>query len=76
VKNTGSRDLQVSAFVVLVDGKASADWDATVEGSAASSLKPGQLATITVNDLAVASGDHRAVVVADSGYAATLDFAV
>jgi archaellum component FlaG (FlaF/FlaG flagellin family) len=76
VKNTGSRDLTVASFVILVDGEASADWDATVGGSPATALKPAQLATITVNDLAVAAGAHRAVVVADSGYAATLEFQV
>jgi archaellum component FlaG (FlaF/FlaG flagellin family) len=75
-KNTGSRDLLLSSFVILVDGQASADWDATVGGAAATALKPGQLATLTVNDLAVAAGDHRAVVIADSGSSATLEFTV
>jgi archaellum component FlaG (FlaF/FlaG flagellin family) len=75
-KNTGSRDLQLSAFVILLDGAASADWDATVGGAAATAVKPGQLATLTVNDLPVAAGDHHVVVIADSGYAATLDFTV
>ncbi|MEA3143764.1 MAG: archaeal flagellar protein FlaG [Thermoplasmata archaeon] len=76
VKNTGSRALTLDTFVILVDGVASADWAATVGGVAALGLKPGQLATLTVNDLAVPAGDHRAVVVADAGASAALDFQV
>src|SRR5882672_8462357 len=71
VKNTGSSDLQLPSLAVLVDGKASANWDATVGGAPATHLKPGQLATLAVNDLAVPAGDHHAVIVIGPGATAT-----
>lgn len=76
VKNTGSRDLTLASFTILIDGEASGDWDATVGGAAATALRPGQLAALTVNDLAPAAGDHTATVVPDRGAAAILEFQV
>ncbi|MFO1536178.1 MAG: CARDB domain-containing protein [Thermoplasmatota archaeon] len=76
VKNTGSCTLTLTSFAILVDGQASEDWDATVGGAPATALRPGQLAALTVNDIAPAAGDHTATVVPDRGTSAILEFQV
>lgn len=75
VKNTGTTELVLAPFVVLVDGVASGDWDVTVDGAAAEVLGVGGLATITVNDISPGAGDHRVVVIPDRGGRAALEFA-
>ncbi|MHB1262507.1 MAG: CARDB domain-containing protein [Thermoplasmatota archaeon] len=76
VKNTGGRDLASATLAVLVDGVASDDWQVTVGGAAATTIRPGQLAAITVNDVTLAAGDHHATIIDDAGRSADLDFTV
>lgn len=76
VKNTGTRDQVLARFAILVDGQASSSWTATVGGAPAEAIRPGELATITVADVAPAAGDHRVTVVSGTGFAAHLDFRV
>jgi archaellum component FlaG (FlaF/FlaG flagellin family) len=74
VKNTGSTDLDLADFVVLYDGTQYGTWTVTVGGAAATTLHPAETATITVTGLNVAAGNHRATVIAGSGYSDSLEF--
>ena len=76
VKNTGGRELRLADFAVLVDGTASDDFDVTVDGGAAELLAPGELAVFEVNDATLLAGDHKVVVIADSGFSDDLAFTV
>lgn len=74
VKNTGSTDLDLGGFVVLYDGSQQNTWTATVGGAAATTLEPSETVTITVTGLNVPNGNHRATVIAGSGYSDSLEF--
>jgi len=74
VKNTGSNELYLGSFIVMLDGVPSENWSVTVGGAAADTIKPSELATITINDLTVAAGDHSVKVISSSNHVATLEF--
>ena len=75
VKNTGSATLHSQFVDVLLDGVVSTDVSFDVLGSPDDEVwRPGEVLELTVNDLAVTPGDHRARVVAHTGAEDTLEF--
>ncbi|MGB1586715.1 MAG: hypothetical protein ACPHID_06690 [Thermoplasmatota archaeon] len=77
VKNTGDVDLFTDDLTVLVNGQPSSSLSLDVLGSSDDDrLAQGDVVQITVNDLNVASGDHRVTVVTGSGIQAILEFNV
>jgi archaellum component FlaG (FlaF/FlaG flagellin family) len=75
VKNVGGSTLASSLTNVFLDGAMSGSPTYDVLGAADDSVwRPGDVLKITAPDLAVASGDHRVRVVAETGISADLQF--
>lgn len=75
VKNTGSTTLHTSTLDVLLDGQISTSLTHDVLGSTNDQELPrSKVDKVTVNDLSVASGDHRVRVVTEFGNEALLEF--
>jgi archaellum component FlaG (FlaF/FlaG flagellin family) len=75
VKNTGSQRLLPSLWTVLVDGSVQTGLGVDVLGSADdTNLGQAQVAQLQVSGLSLASGDHTARVIAETGVYDDLSF--